>query len=91
MKTDGTLCLIDFGIAVDDVAQTLGRTVGVETLGYRSRTIDWEPTIQSDLYSVGVIAVEMFTQITHENFEYPRYFGLATKMLAFAFGVATLA
>ena len=67
-QKNGDLVLIDFGIAVDDVHQTLGRTMGVGTLGYQApEQVNGEPTVQSDLYSVGVIAVELFTRISPKN------------------------
>ena len=60
---DGKLSLIDFGIAVDDVHKTVGRTVGVGTFGYQAlEQVNGDPTTRSDLYSVGVIAVELFTK-----------------------------
>jgi formylglycine-generating enzyme len=65
LQEDGKLVLIDFGIAVDDVHKTVGRTMGVGTLGYQApEQVSGDPTIQSDLYSVGVIAVQLFTKIS---------------------------
>ncbi len=65
IQSDGSLILIDFGIAVDDIHKTVGRTLGVGTLGYQApEQIIGDPTIRSDLYSLGVIAIEMFTRIS---------------------------
>ena len=64
-QEDGKLSLIDFGIAVDDVHKTVGRTMGVGTFGYQApEQVSGDPTTRSDLYSVGVIAVELFTKIS---------------------------
>ena len=64
-QKDGSLALIDFGIAVDDIHKTVGRTLGVGTLGYQApEQVSGDPTTRSDLYSVGVIAVEVFTGIS---------------------------
>ena len=50
------------GIAVDDIHKTVGHTMGVGTLGYQApEQVSGDPTTKSDLYSVGVIAVELFT------------------------------
>ena len=65
VQKDGSLALIDFGIAVDDIHKTVGRTLGVGTLGYQApEQVSGDPTTKSDLYSVGVIAVELFTRIS---------------------------
>jgi len=61
---EGQLVLIDFGLAIDDLAQTMGHTMGVGTLGYQSpEQISGYPTIRSDLYSVGALTIELFTGI----------------------------
>ncbi|MBM75433.1 MAG: hypothetical protein CMK59_08520 [Proteobacteria bacterium] len=63
-RKDGVLFLVDFGIAVDDVPQTMGRTLLAGTLGYRAPEQQLgHPTIQSDLYSVGVCALELLIGI----------------------------
>ena len=60
---DGQLVLIDFGLAVDAQVKTMGHTLGVGTLGYQSpEQISGDPSIRSDLYSVGALAVELFTK-----------------------------
>ena len=65
LQKDGSLVLIDFGIAVDDIHKTVGHTMGVGTLGYQApEQVSGDPTTKSDLYSVGVIAVELFTRIS---------------------------
>ena len=57
---DGQIVLIDFGLAVDDKDRSMGYTIGVGTLGYQApEQISGEPTIRSDLYSTGAMAVEM--------------------------------
>ena len=56
----GVLYLIDFGLAVDDSYRTFGHTNNVGTFGYQApEQIYGEPTFRSDLYSIGVIAVEL--------------------------------
>ena len=45
--------------------KTVGHTMGVGTLGYQApEQVSGDPTTKSDLYSVGVIAVELFTRIS---------------------------
>ena len=80
VQEDGRLVLIDFGIAVDDVHRTFGKTMNVGTMGYQApEQAHGDPTTKSDLYSVGVIAVELFTRtkpsdlVTHQGvFEWER-------------------
>ena len=44
-QKDGNLALIDFGIAVDDIHKTVGRTLGVGTLGYQApEQVSGDPT-----------------------------------------------
>ena len=59
---DGQVVLIDFGLAVDAQIRTMGHSIAVGTLGYQApEQISGSPTIQSDLYSVGALAVELLT------------------------------
>ena len=59
---DGKIVLIDFGLAVDDQVRTMGHSVGVGTLGYQApEQISGEPSIRSDIYSVGALTVELCT------------------------------
>ena len=59
---DGQVVLIDFGLAVNAQNRTLGHTMAVGTIGYQApEQISGNPTIRSDLYSVGALAVELFT------------------------------
>ena len=62
LHRDGQVVLIDFGLAVNAQHRTMGHTMAVGTLGYQApEQISGNPTIQSDLYSVGALAVELFT------------------------------
>ena len=82
------IVLIDFGIAVDDIQKTFGHTLNAGTSSYRApEQVRGEPLIQSDLYSVGVIAFEMLTKtsaktvfLNLENNPWERKF-LQTKYL----------
>ena len=57
---NGTLMLIDFGAAVRGERGTLGHTIMTGTVGYQSpEQIYGEPQIASDLYSLGVVLVEI--------------------------------
>lgn len=59
----GKLRLLDFGMATDYHPTELGHTVGVGTLGYQApEQIFGYPTLSSDVYSVGVIAVELLSK-----------------------------
>ena len=59
----GKLRLLDFGMATDYHPTEFGHTVGVGTLGYQSpEQIYGYPTLSSDVYSVGVIAVELLSK-----------------------------
>lgn len=61
-RLDGRIVLIDFGQAVQDVHRTLGQTMVTGTIGYQApEQIVGEATPKSDVYSVGVIAVELLT------------------------------
>ena len=58
LRPDGQLVLIDFGSAIDNVHRTFGGTLAAGTLGYQSpEQFRGEPTVRSDLYSVGALVV----------------------------------
>ncbi|MEC7986764.1 MAG: protein kinase, partial [Myxococcota bacterium] len=57
LTSDGQIFLVDFGSAIDDISRTFGHSF-TGSLGYQSpEQIRGEPTIRSDLYSVGALAV----------------------------------
>ena len=59
-RLDGSVVLIDFGQAVHDIHRTMGQTMVTGTLGYQSlEQIIGNATTKSDVYSVGVVAVEL--------------------------------
>jgi len=59
----GKLVLIDFGLAIDHRDSDLGHTMAAGTLGYQSpEQISGFPSPASDVYSVGVIAVELLSR-----------------------------
>ena len=61
-RLDGRIVLIDFGQAVQDVHRTLGQTMVTGTIGYQApEQISGNATVKSDVYSVGVVAVELLT------------------------------
>ncbi len=61
-RLDGSVVLIDFGQAVHDIHRTMGQTMVTGTLGYQSlEQIIGHATSKSDVYSVGVVAVELLT------------------------------
>jgi len=63
LTSTGTLVLIDFGLAVDDQARSMGHSLAVGTLGYQApEQISGDPSTLSDLYSVGAMAVELWTK-----------------------------
>ena len=56
------MVLIDFGQAVHDIHRTMGQTMVTGTLGYQSlEQIIGNASTKSDVYSVGVVAVELLT------------------------------
>ena len=60
---DQQLLLIDFGLAMDHAHNDIGHTMAAGTLGYQSpEQISGYPTPASDVYSVGVIAVELLSR-----------------------------
>ena len=60
-RRDGQIVLIDFDVATNDLEQTFGHDFA-GTIGYQSpEQIAGEPSIQSDVYSVGALAVELLT------------------------------
>ncbi|MEC7987917.1 MAG: SUMF1/EgtB/PvdO family nonheme iron enzyme [Myxococcota bacterium] len=65
IRRDGSVVLIDFGLAIDQIQKEFGHTLAAGTIGYQApEQIRGDATIQSDIYSVGALAVEMFT---HQN------------------------
>ena len=61
--SSGDIHLIDFGLAVDDSYRTFGHTNNAGSLGYQApEQVYGAPTFRSDLYSIGVIAVELLTR-----------------------------
>ena len=61
-RLDGRIVLIDFGQAVQDVHRTLGQTMVTGTIGYQApEQISGNAMVKSDVYSVGVVAVELLT------------------------------
>ena len=61
-RLDGRIVLIDFGQAVQDVHRTLGQTIVTGTIGYQApEQISGNATVKSDVYSLGVVAVELLT------------------------------
>lgn len=76
-KTDGKIVLIDFGAVKEVTTQFVNAqgqtslTVAVGTHGYiPSEQTNGKPTFQSDIYAVGIIAIEALTGIN----PYPRGF-----------------
>ncbi|MEC7986051.1 MAG: bifunctional serine/threonine-protein kinase/formylglycine-generating enzyme family protein [Myxococcota bacterium] len=62
LRADGQVVLIDFGTAIDDVHRTFGGTLAAGTLGYQApEQFRGEPTLRSDLYSVGALVVACLT------------------------------
>ena len=62
-KNDDKLVLIDFGTATEVVRKTFDNTMNVGTLGYQApEQIAGEASIVSDLYSIGVVAIELLTR-----------------------------
>ncbi|MCB9794970.1 MAG: protein kinase [Alphaproteobacteria bacterium] len=62
LRDDGRLVLIDFGVATDGVQRTFQHTMAAGTLGYQApEQIAGDPGPASDLYSVGVTALELLT------------------------------
>ena len=59
-KSDQRLMLLDFGLAIDQTLDHLGHTIGVGSLGYQApEQISGFPTLSSDIYSIGAMAVEL--------------------------------
>lgn len=62
------LFLIDFGTATSAKGQTFGHTMVAGTLGYQSlEQIEGDPGLSSDLYSIGVIAVQLLSDRSIED------------------------
>ena len=63
LRLDGRIVLIDFGQAIDDIHRTFGQTMVTGTLGYQApEQIHGEAVSKSDVYSLGVVAVELLTK-----------------------------
>ena len=63
LRSDNRIVLIDFGHAVGDIQRTYGQTMVTGTLGYQApEQIIGEAKPKSDVYSLGVSAVELLTQ-----------------------------
>ena len=62
-QKDDTLILLDFGLATEQQDRDFGHTVGVGTLGFQSpEQLFGQPTLNTDVYSVGVIALQFLTR-----------------------------
>ena len=62
-QQDDTLILLDFGLATEQQDREFGHTVGVGTLGFQSpEQLFGQPTLNTDVYSVGVIALQFLTR-----------------------------
>ena len=62
-QQDDTLVLLDFGLATEQQDREFGHTVGVGTLGFQApEQLFGEPTLNTDVYSVGVIALQFLTR-----------------------------
>ena len=60
---DGKLILLDFGLATEHQNKDFGHTMGVGTLGYQApEQLSGFPTLNTDVYSVGVIALQLLTR-----------------------------
>ena len=60
---DKKLVLLDFGLATDHQNKEFGHTMGVGTLGYQApEQLSGFPTLNTDVYSVGVIALQLLTR-----------------------------
>lgn len=81
-RHDGTICLIDFGIVKEFSAQHLGRTVvqtdskqvsttvSIGTYGYvASEQGRGKPLPASDIYALGMVAIEALTGQSPKNFD----------------------
>ena len=61
---DGGVYLIDFGVATEDRQYTAGHSIMTGTFGFQApEQIIGDPTVKSDIYSVGVLCVYLFTGI----------------------------
>jgi len=62
-KRDGKLILLDFGLATELQDKEFGHTMGVGTFGYQApEQLSGFPTLNTDVYSVGVIALQFLTR-----------------------------
>lgn len=60
---DGKLVLLDFGLATEQQSSEFGHTLGVGTVGYQApEQIEGTPKLNTDVYSVGVIALQLLTR-----------------------------
>ena len=60
LRPDAKIVLIDFGQAIDEIHRTYGQTMVTGTLGYQApEQIYGEATPLSDIYSTGVLAIEL--------------------------------
>ena len=62
IREDGTVALIDFGVATEDQHLTLGHSIMRGTLGYQApEQIIGQPTVKSDIYALGALCVHLMT------------------------------
>ena len=60
LRLDGSVVLIDFGQAINQIYQTYGQTMVTGSLGYQSpEQIYGNATSKADVYSVGAVAIEL--------------------------------
>jgi len=67
-KKDDAIFLIDFGSASELARGTFGHTINTGTLGYQApEQIRGEALLASDIYSIGVLAIELFGNTSPRN------------------------
>ena len=76
--------LIDFGVATEDRQHTAGHSIMKGTFGFQApEQIIGEPTIKSDIYSVGVLCVYLFTGISpHKMISTNLYFSIGESIVS---------